>query len=388
MKGARALVLALALLGCGESEAEREERAMKEAVRIRVQPDGSIKLTSEEERALGLATAAAEEGELAEDVTRFGVVLARPDDEAIVAMPLAGRVDKAKGIELGAEVRAGDLLGTVTAVLGAADHVALASQRATLEGQIAAARADLKTQESELARGRKLQSEGLVTAQEVLRLETTVVTSRAQLDGLAAARRAHDRGDGARVDLRSPVAGRIVSLEGAVGLTLPAGRTVTRVLRRGGRWIDVAVPFAEPIGATYDAEAARGTAGVPARLLARGAIVADDGMRRDRIALEGDADAGAGQAFIPGATVAVRVHGFPSKGVVVAAAALVATADGPLVFVRVGEGTFAPRRVTVGARREGQALVTNGVAARDVLVVRGAAGLRGETIRAELRHQE
>ena len=256
---------------------------MREAVPIRLQPDGTIKISDPDQKALGIVMATAVEGDLAESWIRFGGVVARPEDEAVLAMPLTGRVEKAKGVELGSDVKAGDFIANVVPVLGTVDQVTLASQRAGLEGQIASARSELSSQETELTRGRKLQAAGLASAQELLRLETTVATSKAQLEGLTSARRAYDRGESARVALKAPVPGRLVFLETAISLTLPAGRTVARILQPGPRWVDVAAPFREPSGARYEVEGAGAWTG--GKLLSRGAIVADDGLRRDRIEL-------------------------------------------------------------------------------------------------------
>ena len=107
--GALTLVMMIGS-ACKESEAEREDRAMRDAVPMRLQPDGAIKLSDPDQKALGLVVATAAEGDLSESWTRFGVVVARPEDEAVLAMPLTGRVEKAKGIELGSDVKSGDFI--------------------------------------------------------------------------------------------------------------------------------------------------------------------------------------------------------------------------------------------------------------------------------------
>ena len=354
---------------------------MRDAVPVRLQRDGTIKLTEADQKALGIVTAVATDGDLSESSIRFGIVVVRPEDEAVLAMPLTGRVEKAKAVELGADVKAGDLIANVVPVLGTVDQVSLASQRAALEGQIASARSELSGQETELSRGRKLQAEGLASAQELLRLETSVATRKAQLEGLVGTRRAYDRGESTRVGLKSPVAGRLVFLETAVSLTLPAGRTVARVLQPGRRWIDVSAPFREPSGARYEAD--RGGVWAGGRLLSRGAIVADDGLRRDRIELVETAD-----DLLPGATVTVRVYAAKTHGALVPEVALTTTPTGTSLFVNVSPGVYAPRPIKVGGRGDGKVVVTEGVKAGEAIVVRGTAGLRGETIRAELRHQE
>lgn len=355
---------------------------MRDVVPVRLQPDGTIKLSAADQKALGIAVAPATEGDLSDQWTRFGVVAVRPEDEAVLVMPLMGRVEKAKGVELGADVNAGDLISNVVPVLGTVDQVTLASQRAALEGQIASARSELTGAETELSRGRKMQNEGLVSAQELLRLDTNVATTKARLEGLKGARLAYDRGEGTRIALRSPVAGRLVFLETAVSLTLASGRTVARVVQPGPRWIDVSAPAREPSGARYEVEGAAGW--IPGKLLSRGAIVADDGLRRDRIELTEKTPG----ELLPGAMVTVQVHGPPAHGVLVPESALVATPTTTVVFVAVGPGIFAARPVKIGARGGAEILVVEGIKPANTIVVRGTAGLRGETIRAELRHQE
>ena len=68
--------------------------------------------------------------------------------------------------------------------------------------------------------------------------------------------------------------------------------------------------------------------------------------------------------------------------------ALTTTPTGTSLFVNVSPGVYAPRPIKVGGRGDGKVVVTEGVKAGDAIVVRGTAGLRGETIRSELRHQE
>ncbi len=376
------LALVVVIAACGESETEREERAMRDAVPVRLQPDGTIKLSESDQKALGIATVTAIEGDLSESWIRFGVVVVRPEDEAILAMPLTGRVEKAKGVDLGGEVKAGDLIANVVPVLGTVDQVTLASQRAALEGQIASARSELSSQETEQSRGRRLQAEGLASAQELLRLETNVATNRARLEGLKTARLAYDRGESMRIGLKSPVTGRLVFLETAVSLTLPAGRTVARILQPGPRWIDVSAPFREPSGARYEVEGITGW--LAGNLLTRGAVVAEDGLRRDRVEL---VEKTAGE-LLPGATVTVRVLGAPAHGVLVPESGMTTTPSGAVVYVRVSPGVYAPRSVKIGARADGKVVAVDGVKAGEAIVVRGTAGLRGETIRAELRHLE
>ena len=59
-----------------------------------------------------------------------------------------------------------------------------------------------------------------------------------------------------------------------------------------------------------------------------------------------------------------------------------------LVYVETGDGTFAAHSVRIGARFGGRARVSSGLSPGDKVVVQGAMGLRGESLRGELRHVE
>ena len=365
-----------------ETEAEREARALANAVPKRLQADGSVLLSEADRAALGIEIASAAEGDVAEGRVRFGTVLVRHEDEGLLVMPLMGRIEKAPAIEVGQTLQPGDLIATIVPIVATIDQVSIASQKAAIDGQVATAAAELTTAEAELARGKKLQGEGLLSAQGLLVLDTAVATTKTRLAGLKAARNAFAQGQAAQIPLRSPFLGTLAFLESAVSLSLPAGRTVARVFRDGPRIVEVAMPVDDAPGVSF--KLAKQGSAAAGKLLARGALSADDGLRRDRVEFTGAAPF----ELLPGATVAVRLFTATSHGVVVPEAALVASGDGALVFVQTAPGVYAPRTVTVGARGDGRVVILAGVKAGESIVVKGTAGLRGETLRGQLRHQD
>lgn len=379
----RMLAVALAVaatVSCTESEAEREARAMKEAVPVRLQADGAIRLTDAEQKAVGLVVTPARKETMTTTVRRLGVVLARPEDEGVLVMPVLGRVDKAPDVQVGQALKPGDLVANVAPILGAADQTSIASQRGGLEGQIAAAAAELTTTETEFARGQRLQAQSLLSAQELLRLETSVSAARSRLAGLRSTRDALTSGPLARTALRAPIAGTLAVLDTAAGLTLPAGHLVARIVASGPRWVDLAVPSAETTGASYVVELP-GTADVaPGKLVARGIVVEADGMRRDRLEVPPNGVA-------PGSVVLVRVVRESADRVVVAADAVLAIGTAHRVYVRTSAERFEPRSVRVLERSAGK-VALDGITDGDAVVVRGGAALLGESLRSELRHQE
>lgn len=110
-----------------------------------------------------------------------------------------------------------------------------------------------------------------------------------------------------------------------------------------------------------------------AQLLTRGAVVQNDGTRRDRL----QAPPEAAPNLPPGAMVPVEVlHN--ANGTTVPTEAIVRRGADKLVFVEVEDSRFAARTVTVGVREGNRIVVTSGLSAGDRVVVRGSASLLGE----------
>ncbi len=121
------VVLGLAL-ACGGGPDDDDPSASP----ARVAADGTITLGADEIAAAGIVVAPATEGDVADSVTRYGRVDARPGDDAIVAAPVAGRVPSAPLVVAGAEVRAGDPIVALVPTLGPAGV-----QGAAMKGEIA-----------------------------------------------------------------------------------------------------------------------------------------------------------------------------------------------------------------------------------------------------------
>lgn len=374
------VVAANVTTSCAQSEAEREARAMKEAVPVRLQADGAIRLTEAEQKAAGLVVTSARKETMTTTVRRLGVVLARPEDEGVLVMPVLGRVDKAPEVQVGQVLKPGDLVANVVPILGAADQTSIASQRGGLEGQIGAAAAELTTTETEFARGQRLHAQSLLSAQELLRLETSVSAARSRLAGLRSTRDALTSGPLARTALRAPIAGTLAVLDTAAGLTLPAGRLVARIVASGPRWVDIAVPAAETTGASYAVELPGTTDVASAKLVARGIVVEADGMRRDRVEVPPSGVA-------PGSIVSVRITRESADRIVVPTDAVLAIGVAHRIYVRTSGERFEPRSVRVFERGTDKVAV-DGIADGDTVVIRGGAALLGESLRSELRHQE
>lgn len=377
-----AIVLLSAASACTQGEAEREDKAMAAAVPRRLSADGTVKLSDADRAALGLRVERAVEGVLPDARLRLGRVLARPGDEALLVAPVAARVAAVPPVAIGSEVTAGTTLVEVTPVLDAGETVSLKVQTADVEGQLRAAERELAQKEAAAARARELSTSAIVSTQALEEAETAAAMTRARVEALRRARAVQLSGGTSRAPLKAPIAGRLASLDVALGAVVEPGDVLARVLRTGARWIDIAVSPDDPVGAAYEVQAGRDW--VAARLVARGSVVGVDGSRRDRL------EVGAAQAaaLLPGSTVSVRVGVGTSQGVLVPEGALVPGVGADVVYVETAPGTYAPRSVRVAARFGGRARLATGIAAGTRVVTEGAMSLRGENLRSELRPTE
>jgi biotin carboxyl carrier protein len=372
-------VIALGLSAClGKSEAEREAEAMKAASPIRARDDGTIQLSEADRLALDLLVEEAREGELPKISLRYGKARARLGDEALVVSPVVGRIAASPAVALGAEVGAGAAIVEVVPVLAAAERVSLGVQGADLQGQIEVVRRELVQREAAKDRTLELAGTGLATTAKLEEVELALSSAQARLDALQRARAISLRGDGAALSLRAPVAGAVVSLDARVGSVVHEGEVLAVIRRTAALWVDVAMRPDEPVGERY--EVLIGEQRVRARLIARGAVVGDDGARLDRLELEAEQP-----SLLPGASVAVEVARDLTRGVVIPEAAVITGPQGDLVYVEVAPSSFAPERVQVDARFGGKVRLAAGFAPGRSVVVQGAMSLRGESIRADLR---
>ncbi len=341
-------------------------------------PAGAVRLSEQQQRALGLELVVAREGDLPDVSLRFGRVRARLGEDALVVSPVAGRIDRPAPVALGESLVAGATLLEIVPVLGAGERVSLGVQGAEIEGQIESAARELAARQAEAARDRELAKDQIVSAERLQRAETAVATTRARLDALRRARGLQARGEGGAIALRAPVAGTVVALDAPVGAVVRAGDTLARILRPGPRWVDVAVPPDDLVGTRYEVQVA--SSFVPARLVSRGAVVEEDGARHDRLELGAEHAA----RVLPGSTVVVRVAVGPAQGVIVPESALVPGVGEDRVWVAAGDGAFSARAVKVAARFGGQARIAAGLRPGERVVARGAMALRGEEMRRVL----
>jgi len=330
--------------------------------------------------ALALVVSPAVEADLPDVRIRYGRVIARPGDELVVASPITGRVAWVSAHSVGDQVAARAELVRVIPVLAPAERAAFGMQAAELDAQAEQAEHDLAVRDAELARAQDLARDGIVSQARLQEAGAAAANARAHLAAIRQGRQAHAGAAGQAMALTAPADGTLVAQDAVVGGAVALGQSVARVLRPGPRRIDLATGASDPVAGVYEVHVGEDWA--PARLVARGMTVSDDGNRHDVLELSAAEPA-------LGSTVAVRLAAAAAAhGIVVPDAAVLPSAGGDAVYVEREPGVFEPRLVQIAARFGGRIRLAAGVQAGERVVVRGAAALRGEALRSALRGDE
>lgn len=346
---------------------------------------GVITVPIETQFLIGLRTARAARGSVAESTGISGRVSARPDGDARLAAPLAGRLAAPPGgfPVLGAAVRRGQLMGRLEQTLGASETAAITASRqqtsfarndARQRAQAALARLALAQQNAARLRG----LEGVVPGREIAAAQTEVQVAQASVEqarrdmgasGLVAGTSA--------VELRAPLDGTVVVANATAGTQLEQGAEIFRVADLTRLWVDLQLSESQaaalvPAATAVVTSTQDPTLWLEGRRIAVGALI-DEQTRTVRAIFE-----------VPnpetrlriGASVDVAVFGaVVVEAVVVPRAALLEQEGAPVVVVRTGPETFVIRGVRVGPRNASSVGVLSGLEHGERVVTEGASSV-------------
>lgn len=332
-----------------------------------------IGFTKEQQWQLDFATAEVAARPLREVVAAQGVLRARPDGEAQLTAPTAGRIQPAGRFpRLGQTVRRGELLAYLVPRLGGSTDIA------SLEA--AAAKAQVESDQARRERGRleALFRDEAVAERRVFEARAAELSAAAELE--AARRRLGQYGGaGGGVPIRAPLAGTLADVRVAPGAFADEGALLFHIAERSHLWLELRVPesdaarLAAPAGAAFAAEgietAFEIVAGRNGRLVAVGGVV-DAVTRTVPVVFEFDAPdprlrlgmAVRGQVFA----------GPPREALAVPAGALLDEAGLTTVFVQTGGESFERRPLRLGVRQGDWVEVREGLRQGERVVTRGA----------------
>lgn len=294
-----------------------------------------------------------------------------PDAEAIVAAPVAGIVRTGGNVPApGMNVRAGQVLATISAQLGAGEDVAL------MDLAIAQARINVQAAQREVSRLGRLYRAEAVPQRRLQEAQTALSLAQAEL-GAATRRRAALGGGGPGVPLVAPISGRILTSSLVRGQAVQAGAELVRIGNPNQLWLVAHVPEAQAGGISapsgLDLIRVGGDAtlrvGQQLRLVQGGGFVDARTRTMDVIFASG------GMGLSPGQRLQGRLlTGFGRNALSVPATAISNENGQPMIYVQVEGEAFERRPVQLGVRagefveirgdvRPGERVVTVGVAA-------------------------
>jgi macrolide-specific efflux system membrane fusion protein len=179
-------------------------------------------------------TATVQRGDIEDVVTATGLL--QPRDYVDVGAQVSGQLTKIH-VEVGSDVQAGQLLAEIGAEQSAArvkaNRASLRAQRATL----AQRQVELLKAERDLRRQKNLLADEATTAEAVQNAETTLLSTRAQIQALEAqieqadATMQVEEANLKYAKIYAPMAGTVVSISARQGQTLNANQSAPTLLR-------------------------------------------------------------------------------------------------------------------------------------------------------------
>jgi cobalt-zinc-cadmium efflux system membrane fusion protein len=316
----------------------------------------AIKLSKDQERALGVRTAAVAAASATPIATLPGLFVRPPSGRSAVSAPFAGSVVEVAVIE-GQAVGAGQTLATIFSREALDENAALATARS--EAAIAAATAQ---------RTRKLVDEGIVAAARATEAESRAAAARSLLN--AKARSIQNAGVDAsgRYRLRAPFAGRVVSVDIAPGQGVAAMAPAFVVDREGRIQVDAVMPAALA-GRVRPGDRAA-VEGVEGKVVAVGGQI-DPKTRSISVR----AEVPPRPAFIPGRAARLSLFAGAANGLNIPRSALTKIGGRDAVFVRTAGG-FASTFVTVLGYSGDQAALSGSLKPGAQVAVAGVSELK------------
>jgi RND family efflux transporter MFP subunit len=356
------------------------DQAAARAASAKESAAAGIGFTKEQQWKTEFATVAVSERDLQPSVQASGEVRPVAGREARLSAAATGRVTLGSPVPvIGISVRAGQVLATI------APRLSAGADRASLEAEVLTARAELGAAVAQLARAERLLKEQAVSERSVEEARARGEVARARLGAAtgrltqysAGASGGGRAGQGA-FQVRSPLAGTLVSATVASGESVEEGKLLFTVIDLGRVWIEARV-FEPDIPRVEGARSAWFTIeGYQdpfvidqrnGRLVTVGRVI-DPQSRTVPVIFEvsnPDAKLRIGQF----AKVGIAT-GAPVRGLAVPSAALVEDGGKVVVYVQTGGESFERRPVTVVARSPGWAAVREGLSAGERVVVKGA----------------
>lgn len=355
-----------------------ERTAMADAESQSAKEDpAAIAYLKEQQWTNPFATAPVQESEFRTSVRAPATIHPLPGGEAIVAAPAAGRFTAAALLSIGDRVTAGQLLGRLE------PRLAAGPDRATLDAEVAEARAALDGARLEQTRAERLLAERAVPARRAEDARRATVIAEARLRAAEARLAQRDEtlraGGGAAAGnafaLRAPISGRLADVSATLGASYDEGAALFRIVRTDRVELEVQVPAADVAVARQTADLVLELPGSAAPVSLAPHHVHDSGVidpTTRALGLQMEV-ANPGERLLIGqvgtAVLFIRAR---QRLPAVPEAAVLTEAGRPYVFVQEGGERFTRRFVEIASREGGMVGIKSGVKPGERVVTRGS----------------
>lgn len=337
----------------------------------------AISYLKEQQWANPFATALVQEGEIRTSVRAPATIHPLPGGEAVVAAPAAGRLVADVLPSIGTFVKAGQVLARLE------PRLAAGADRATLEADVAQARAAVEAARVEQTRAEQLLADRAVPARRAEDARRAIGVAEAQLRAAEARLAQRDEtlrsGGGAAAGnafaLRAPISGRLSEVVATLGASYDEGAPLFRVVRTDRLELEVQVPASDVAVARQAAEVALEIPGLPQPLELNPHHVHHPGVidattRALPLQME---ISNPGETLLIGQVGTAVLYGRDRQRVpVMPNDAVLMEAGRPYVFVQEGGESFARRFIEVASREGNLVGVKSGVKPGERVVIRGA----------------
>jgi membrane fusion protein, heavy metal efflux system len=325
----------------------------------------------------GFATTVVREAEVRSSIRAPATVHPLPGGEAVVAAPAAGRFTADMLLSIGDRLRAGQILGRLEPRLSAG------ADRATLEADVAEARAAVEAARVEQERAERLLADRAVPARRVedARRATGVADVRLRAAEARLAQRDQTLGTGGGAAtgnafvLRAPIAGRLAEVTVTLGASYDEGAPLFRIVRTDSVELEVQVPASDAAIARQATGLALEVPGITKPFELEPHHIHDSGVidpitRALGLQME---IRNPGEQLLVGQTGTAILYSRERRRVpTVTTDAVLMEAGRPYVFVQLGGEQFARRFIEIASRDGMLVGVKSGVMPGERVVTRGA----------------
>ncbi len=339
--------------------------------------EGDIAYLKEQQWTNEFAVEQVQVSQVRESVTSTATIKASGEGSAEVVAGSSGTL-RARGRfpALGDNVVRGQVLAMLV------PRLAVGTDLATLQAELATARSQAMLAATEAARMSRLFAQQAVSKRRVEEAQSALQIARAQ-QAAAQQRLSQQAGGGGGIPLRAPISGKISLAPLANGASVNEGETVFHVVDRRELWVEAHVPEADsarlqrPNGISFELPGINETvnviAGENGRLVGVGSMI-DPNTRSVPVVF---AISQPDQRIVLNQTVNARIlTGATRPAITVPVSAVIDDAGQRLVYVMRNGESFARVPVKIGVRDGDRYEITDGLSNGDHIVSKGAMLVR------------